>query len=165
MLLMFGILIVFQAFSQTRNSNTNELSIQKMFFDLHSASENPLDVKKLNLAKNGLDSLPNSIKEFKNLELLILSDNNLHNLPIWFSELTELKYLYIDNNLFEEIPDVIYTLNNIQILDMSDNKLKSVSKDVNSVVSLQKLNTAGNRINFKKMQRIKMKINNCEVID
>ena len=41
---MFGILIVFQAFSQTRNSNTNELSMQKMFFDLHSALENPLNV-------------------------------------------------------------------------------------------------------------------------
>lgn len=163
-ILIFGVLIPSQIFSQN-NIDSNDLYMQKMYFDLQIALEKPLEVRKLNLLKNGLDSLPESISQLKNLELLILSDNNLSSLPIWIKDFEKLRYLYLDNNLFEEIPNAIFSLKNIQMLDISNNKLKRIPKKVNNVVSLQKLNISENHINFKEMQRIKTRIKNCEIID
>jgi len=134
--IILGMLLVFPTFSQNMTENSNNLISEQTYFDLNFALQNPFIVKKLDLSKNSLDSLPKSISHLLNLEILILSDNYLSTLPEWFSELTNLKYLYLDNNNFTEMPTILYRINLIE-LNISNNQLTNVSSELKRIVTLK----------------------------
>lgn len=157
---LFGILLVSQTFSQSRSSG---LAFETVYSDLQTASEKPLEVKKLNLSHNGLDSLPLTVKEFENLEILILSNNYLTDLPVWFSELNNLKYLYLDNNSFSIFPNILFSMTNLIEIDISDNNLTNISSEIKNLLTLCKLNISNNNINFKKIPKIQQYIKNCNI--
>ncbi|TYG71704.1 hypothetical protein ES288_D05G419500v1 [Gossypium darwinii] len=80
----------------------------------------------LNLSCTGIESLPNSISELKNLTTLLLCGcYKLRDLPC-LSMLQELKKLNLDNTKIEEVPEGMDMLKKLRYLDLQVFTLKEI---------------------------------------
>lgn len=78
---------------------------------------------RLYLNGNGLDKIPPSIKNLKNLRVLDLSHNKLTELPKEIGSCYQLKYLYFFDNQISTLPWELGNLCNIQFLGCEGNPL------------------------------------------
>ncbi|MCK7591082.1 hypothetical protein M0G43_10895 [Subsaxibacter sp. CAU 1640] len=72
--IIFTFLITLTGYAQSNYSKwkTEKFENKKIYVDLKNALENPLSVKILDLGGQNLTEIPKSIKEFKNLQVLLL---------------------------------------------------------------------------------------------
>lgn len=85
-----------------------------------------------------ISSLPSSIGNLTNLEILYLEWNDLQELPNDFSNLTSLTTLAISNNYLSSIPD-IGALINLSFLDLGYNQLIALPESIGSLENLNYL--------------------------
>ncbi|CAG59995.1 uncharacterized protein GVI51_H05995 [Nakaseomyces glabratus] len=78
---------------------------------------------RLYLNGNGLESIPSSIRNLKNLRVLDLSHNKLKELPKEIGNCYQLKYLYFFDNQITTLPWELGNLCNIQFLGCEGNPL------------------------------------------
>ena len=64
-------------------------------------------MKFVSFARNNISTVPDSMSELKNLEVLDLHYNNLGSLPSSFSQIKSLEKIYIDREDKEKFPDSI----------------------------------------------------------
>lgn len=142
-------------------ADTVTFSLDRNFFDgffedyngvydnLRIALKEPLKVKKLELFgyafTYGLDSLPESFGEMKNLEELDLSSISLTKLPQSFSNLTSLKTLNLGYNDFDEFPRQILELGNLEFLNLELSHLDSIPPEIRHLKKLKTLILDDNR--------------------
>ena len=89
-----------------------------------------INLRELNLGFNSLKSLPSEIGNLINLKKLILEYNDLKNLPIEIGNLTNLKELNLHFNQLTILPPEIGNLMSLEILILHDNKITSLPKEI-----------------------------------
>lgn len=105
-------------------------------------------LKELYISENNLQSLPPSIKDLVNLEILDVSKNPLKVkdsddvtcFPIEMRFLKNLKYLNISECNLRYIPSVIWLIVSIENLNISRNKITMLISEVGNLGNLKKLN-------------------------
>ena len=86
----------------------------------------------LPLGSLGLQLLPQSIGQQRQVEALFLSRNAIKRLPEGVLHLHCLTHLFLDHNSLTSLPENFETLSGLKLLDVSRNKLKMLPKDFGS---------------------------------
>lgn len=105
-----------------------------------------------------MKSLSKRIKEFINLETLIISKSALKELPIEIGELSNLKKLMIlGGGQLRSIPNEILKLQNLEELDLWRNSLTKWPIELNKMKKLKSINLGENKFSKDFFKSIKMK--------
>jgi Leucine-rich repeat (LRR) protein len=104
---------------------------------LPSSIVNLKNLQILELEGNRLNSLPSSIGNLKNLQVLGLENNILNSLPESIGKLTKLGDLKLSRNNLESVPRQIGNLKNITYLGLASNKLTSIPKEIGKLKKLE----------------------------
>lgn len=107
------------------------------FKSLEAALLNPEEVIHLELRKDKLTKVPESIKQFKNLEILDLGKNKLDSIPSFILELKNLKELNISKNNFSRIPRILGQMDSLKILKMANNPVLQIPFYISEFPTLQ----------------------------
>ncbi|KAJ8485412.1 hypothetical protein OPV22_017897 [Ensete ventricosum] len=105
-----------------------------------------VNMQRLVLADNLIESLPTTIGVLRCLKVLILDGNRVTNLPDELGSLYRLERLSITGNSLICLPKNIGDLHNLLLLNVSNNKLKSLPQSIGGCVSLEELQANGNFI-------------------
>jgi Leucine-rich repeat (LRR) protein len=97
-------------------------------------------LEKLYLKENGLNALPEGLRELKFLQELHIEKNNLKELPEWFGELRQLRVLNFTKNSLEALPDGFGQLWKLSKLILKDNKFKEIPQVIIDLPQLEELN-------------------------
>lgn len=115
-----SLLLIFTTFSNTRLlAQVVSYSVLDTLPELtleQALKKDPLTVYKLNLKKQKLADLPETIAQFKNLQSLNISKNK-----------------------FTHFPAIIFQFSFLQKLDISGNKISSIPAEIGSLVNLKRL--------------------------
>lgn len=87
---------------------------------------------------NCLRTIPESINNLENLEILSLPSHLIKSLPIKKGRLKKLKEIHINHNRLEEFPLELFSLPNIIVINLEDNYIKKVPS---SICDFNKLRT------------------------
>jgi Leucine-rich repeat (LRR) protein len=122
------------------------LQKQKLFTSLDDAIANPSVVFRLNLSKQHLENIPESVFTLTNLQELDISDNNIEYIPSGIEKLRNLQTIDISNNKLKTLPAEIGNLINLKYLLLNRNHIEILPDEISKLVSLTKLDLWGNRI-------------------
>ena len=84
----------------------------------------------LNLSRLGLTAVPQSLRELRNLESLIIANNKIRVLPSWIGELKAIKRIDLDSNLLRQLPEEIGAWHGLRLLFLSNNLLESLPESL-----------------------------------
>ncbi|MCR9171762.1 MAG: hypothetical protein NXI10_04670 [bacterium] len=93
-----------------------------------------------------LDSLPEELSEFTQLQYLILSKNKLEGLPDFIAEMTDLVYLNLAQNRLEELPEEICSLPSLEKLILNRNLLSTLPSCISGATSISYIDLWDNPI-------------------
>lgn len=116
-------------------------------------------LKELKLFSCGLEDLPPSLINLKNLETLYLGENNFTKIPQCVFSFKKLKRLIFKSNMLISIPDSIELFRDLEYLDVANNFLTSLPS---SLSKLKKLDTL--RIGHNKIKKIPKELGECKAI-
>ncbi|KAH0464351.1 hypothetical protein IEQ34_007137 [Dendrobium chrysotoxum] len=105
-----------------------------------------VQLQRLILANNVLQSLPNTVASLRSLKILTLDGNKISILPDELGSLSKLEQLSVSCNLLTCLPDTIGKLHNLSLLNVSSNKLKSLPPSIGSCIALEELQANDNNI-------------------
>ncbi|CBY22590.1 unnamed protein product [Oikopleura dioica] len=92
-----------------------------------------LDVKRINLSGNQLESLPTDFKKYSKLEFLNLERNLFSRFAVVLVELPELKVINLSNNCFEELSaEHLNCFSGNAIVDLRINNLTPEARELAS---------------------------------
>jgi internalin A len=94
---------------------------------------------KLDLSRNAITSIPESISKLVNLKELWLNDNRLTHLPPALGEMRQLELLDIARNALTGLPDCLSNLTNLITLQMGGNPFAAFPACLGDMQSLQTL--------------------------
>ncbi|KAF2709321.1 cell morphogenesis protein-like protein Sog2 [Pleomassaria siparia CBS 279.74] len=102
----------------------------------------------IDLGHNNIARLPDEVIDIIRVEIerLALSHNLLQSLPLRLIECKRLRYLNVRYNSMREIPEAILQMTSLEILDVSRNKLRSIPQRIANLTSLKVLAIAKNKI-------------------
>jgi len=100
----------------------------------------------LDVEGNHLTSLPESIGQLANFQLLNLGSNQLTSLPEWMGQLANLQSLNLMHNRLTSLPESIGQLANLKLLDLDGNELTSLPESIGQLANLQSLDLRHNRL-------------------
>lgn len=104
-------------------------------------------MQSLDLSSNELTALPESLRQLKQLQHLVLSDNKLTTfLPEWLGQLTQLQSLYLSYSKLTTLPKWLGQLTQLQVLDISFTRLMVVPDWLGKLTQLKMLRLRGNRL-------------------
>ena len=101
------------------------------------------NLRQLNLSKNKLELLGDSITLLKKLNRLDLSHNKFKAIPYAIFRLENLTHLSLGMNQIERIPDEIAYLTQLESLDLFDNAITYFSPSLKMLATLKKLDIQG----------------------
>ncbi len=158
---VFIVLALFFSNCSSLKYNSNKYRVYK---DIDKALKNKEKVLCLNLSNQNLDSIPITITQLKNIEVLIISSNKITTIPYYIGELTKLKVLRANNNVIKSISDEIRNCKELQELWLVGNELDSLPLiAMSSLTKLEKLVTYGNEINDNYIEELKTALPKCEI--
>lgn len=97
---------------------------QNFHYDsLAIAATQPQNVCSFTMQGEGLNRVPEEVRQFKNMRILNLRDNRLSTLPPWLVELSRIEKLDLADNYFFQLPAEVYGLPQLKVIDMSGNPL------------------------------------------
>jgi Leucine-rich repeat (LRR) protein len=113
------------------------------------------------LQNNYLKSLPKNINKLHNLKLLDLGNNYLTHLPNYFFNQKKLKELNLSNNLLKELPKKHYELDNIKKISLQNNYLINLPRSICRSPKLEDLKISNNKLtslphNFGNLTNLKI---------
>nr|XP_055024807.1 leucine-rich repeat-containing protein 2 isoform X2 [Misgurnus anguillicaudatus] len=106
-------------------------------------------LRELNVSYNKLLSIPAELGDCENLERLEMTANiNLTELPFELSHLKKLQYLDMSENQFATIPICVLRMENLTFLDISNNRLKDLPEDIDRIEALETVFLHRNKIKY-----------------
>jgi Leucine-rich repeat (LRR) protein len=128
---VFILLITFtlNSFAQDELLSDRELSKTTIFKSMEEALKNPKNVYRLDLSrkddsKEPLNTIPEEIATFLNLQELNLANNKLIVVPVELSQLSNLQVLDLSFNQIESFPAEMSKLKNLHSLILKFTRLK-----------------------------------------
>ena len=103
-------------------------------------------LRRLDLYRNQLTSLPTSIGNLRELRVLDLSHNRLAELPESIGNLRELRKLELRFNQLTVLPPEIGNLRSLRTLDLYHNQLTSLPTSIGNLESLERLDLRFNQL-------------------
>lgn len=103
-------------------------------------------LKKLSLWNNHIVALPDDMSELKQLEELNLAHNGLSSLPAWLGDLTRLKTLVLYDNKLKTLPPSIVKLQVLAELNLYNNSFAELPESVCALSRLFHLSAAHNQL-------------------
>ena len=100
---------------------------------------------RLDVSKNVLIDLPETIKQCKHLAVIQASVNPLQKIPEGCTQLISLTELYLNDCLLEYIPANFGRLAKLKILELRENSLKSLPKSMERLVSMTRIDLSQNQ--------------------
>ncbi|KAK9077499.1 hypothetical protein SSX86_005836 [Deinandra increscens subsp. villosa] len=107
-----------------------------------------VELQKLILAHNDIQSLKEDIRNLPLLSVLNISHNKLSQLPTAIGELKSLKALDVSNNLLCEIPEEVGSAAALIKFDCSSNQLKDLPCSLGNCLGLSDLKASNNGLTF-----------------
>ena len=104
-------------------------------------------LRSLNLSRNRLKLVPESVGHLSKLESLDLSANHLTELPNSLGELIQLRSLNLSQNRLSQIPGQVAQLSQLESLNLSANQLTDIPRSLVYLDNLKSLNLRGNPLN------------------
>ncbi len=101
----------------------NEFLINENFRHLAFLLNEENSVQGIGIKNCKLENLPNSIKNIKTLNTLVLSHVELKDLPDWITDINHLGFLCLSDNYLSKLPERFVDLNYLDILDLSNNNI------------------------------------------
>uniref|UniRef100_A0A0E0GIW5 TF-B3 domain-containing protein n=1 Tax=Oryza nivara TaxID=4536 RepID=A0A0E0GIW5_ORYNI len=105
-----------------------------------------VNMQRLVLAGNLVESIPANIGYLRNLKILTLDRNKISVLPEELGSLSNLQQLSISQNSLSRLPKSVGDLRNMLLLNVSDNKLIALPESIGGCSSLEELQANGNSI-------------------
>ena len=130
---------------------------------LPTSIENLKELEELYLTENRLNYLPSSFGNLPKLKKVDLSDNHIFELPNEIGNLINLKELLLNHNVIKSLPDSISKLKNLEILSVWGNQLNRLSIGLNKMDSLRVLGLSFNQL--EQFPNDFSEIPNLEVLD
>jgi internalin A len=93
----------------------------------------------LDLESLGLQSVPEEVRQLRNLKRLDLSNNRIEDLPRWIGELANLDALYLHGNPLRTIPASIQQLSALRILIIARAHASAASESIGNLLGLREL--------------------------
>lgn len=131
----------------------------------------PPNIKYLFLTANKLTNIPDSIEQYRALEVLELTQTGLHLLPGTIGNLGHLRELNLRRNLLGTLPDSLGDLKILKSLNLSGNKLKVIPSVVFELRSLESLDLSDNQLEeippaIQNLSRLReFRVNNNELLE
>jgi internalin A len=100
----------------------------------------------LDLSRQNLTAVPDTVAGLQHLKSLDLSVNGLARLPGWIGELTGLERLNLYGNRLTVLPDSIGNLERLSELNLGDNQLTALPASIGNLASLTRLDLDMNGI-------------------
>ena len=114
----------------------------------------------MNVGYSNLKSIPESIGELVDMEMLILKGCKIEQFPQTISFLQKLKHLDFSLCKFSTFPIEILKLKNLEVLIINGNRFNTLP-DLSGFKKLRKLIIDKNKYDIKKL---KLQLPNCEII-
>jgi len=119
------------------------------------------NIRELNLRRNQIETLPETIGNLGSLRILYLDRNHLTALPEAIGNLRDLQELSLGRNQIETLPETIGRLRNLKKLTMPANLLTTLPKEIGNLRNLEGLYLAENRLTILpktigKLRRLRM---------
>lgn len=118
----------------------------KLISDLPQASEGLVNLTKLNLFNNKLNTISLRFSKLKSLLLLDLSSNKLEDLGPVIGDLPNLNELNLNKNELQKLPDQIGKLRSLQKLFIRSNKLATLNSAIGQCEKLEHLDLSLNML-------------------
>ncbi|MEO0337946.1 MAG: leucine-rich repeat domain-containing protein [Bacteroidota bacterium] len=127
-------------------------------YSLREARKAGIALEALFLDRQGLKSIPEEIRDYKNLKTLDLSHNGISDLPKWLSTLKNLEKLSLNFNQIIHLGEELVRLKKLRELNLSHNQLTTVDFE-NLPPSLSELDVSQNGLS-----KIKIKVKQSSLI-
>lgn len=114
------------------------------YIDLKEAVKHRHDVLSIDVANQGLTSLPTELALLDKIESINLLGNSIDSFPPVLAEMTTLDEISLSSNGMSYIGPDIGKLKNLRILIMNRNKLKSLPKEIGELTNLLYLDISEN---------------------
>lgn len=114
-----------------------------------------------NLLGNEFSSFPIVLTKLKLLDEVSLSSNKLIEVTPRIGYLKNLRILIMNNNRLIELPKEIGELSNLLYLEIGNNQLTKLPEEIKYLTSLQELHIERNRLSESEKEKIKKLLPNC----
>ena len=112
----------------------------------------------LDLSKNKIKNIPDSISVFDQLEIVNLRKNNFEVFPESLFQLKKIKEIVISSNQIGFIPDNISQCTQLRILDLYNNPISDLGHGLQDLKNMEELDLRGLMMNAKKQKAISEKL-------
>ena len=103
-------------------------------------------LKDLQLSKNQIKCVPETVGKLNNLVKFSIQSNKISVLPKTICDIEALTELYLSNNALTSIPGSVGNIKNLTILAIGGNKLFWLPKSIGKLKKIQSINAQNNRI-------------------
>ncbi|MBD3351005.1 MAG: TIR domain-containing protein [Candidatus Lokiarchaeota archaeon] len=103
-------------------------------------------VTEIGLYKRNLLTIPDTIKKFKRLEILLLRVNQISYLPRTLETLKFLKKINLESNQLKDLPENLGDISTLEELGLSVNQLSIIPTSIGKLKHLRKLDLSHNNI-------------------
>jgi internalin A len=100
----------------------------------------------LDLSAIRLTELPESVRQLRSLQELLLDGNHLTKLPEWLGQLTGLKALAVSNNQLRKLPESLGQLTQLRELYLEGNDLTELPETLGQLTQLRELDLTNNNL-------------------
>ncbi|XP_051871988.1 protein scribble homolog [Pristis pectinata] len=107
---------------------------------------NFMQLVELDISRNDIPEIPESIKFCKSLEIADFSGNPLSRLPDGFTQLRILAHLSLNDVSLQFLPNDIGNLSNLVTLELRENLLKALPTSLSFLVKLEELDLGSNEL-------------------
>lgn len=108
--------------------------------------KDPLTVYKLNLKKQKLADLPETIAQFKNLQSLNISKNKFTHFPAIIFQFSFLQHLDVSDNKIASIPPEIGSLTHLKRFSANETEISSLPLEIGKLKELSYLDIWGTNV-------------------
>lgn len=118
----------------------------KEFTNIDEAAKDPRKVYCLRLENCDIDSIPDIVFSFHNLDQLTITGGLIKEIPDGIKNLTKLRTLNLSSNTIETISPYIKRLKKLETLNLSENKLDILPTEFKELQSLENLDLSFNAL-------------------
>lgn len=142
----------------------SQLEQQPVMTSLAEALKNPEKAYRLDLSKQKIRVLPDTLFSLYNLQELKLVKNKLQSIPSGIGNLTNLQKLDVSKNNLSDFPATLGNLTNLKELIANQNYIYKLPPEIGNLINLEKLDLWSNIIDVFPDEISRLK-DNLKILD